>query len=56
MLLTDPLGRHINYLRLSITDRCNMRCFYCMPQEGIVKKEHESVVALSLGRVDIRCR
>ncbi len=30
--LTDAFGRNITYLRLSITDRCNLRCFYCMPQ------------------------
>ena len=30
--LTDSFGRSITYLRLSITDRCNLRCFYCMPQ------------------------
>ena len=29
--LIDPFGRHINYLRISITDRCNLRCRYCMP-------------------------
>jgi len=29
--LTDRFGRHIDYLRISLTDRCNMRCFYCMP-------------------------
>ena len=45
MQLTDSLGRTINYLRLSVTDRCNMRCFYCMPMEGIVKKEHEAVLS-----------
>lgn len=45
MQLTDSLGRQINYLRLSVTDRCNMRCFYCMPKEGIVKKEHEAVLS-----------
>ena len=44
MQLTDSLGRNINYLRLSVTDRCNMRCFYCMPKEGIVKKVHEAVL------------
>ncbi len=38
--LTDSFGREIRYLRLSITDRCNLRCQYCMPTEGIdiVKK------------------
>ena len=44
MQLTDSLGRNINYLRLSVTDRCNMRCFYCMPKEGITKKEHGLVL------------
>jgi len=45
MQLTDSIGRNINYLRLSVTDRCNMRCFYCMPKEGIVKKGHEAVLS-----------
>ena len=30
--LTDPFGRHIEYVRLSVTDKCNLRCFYCMPE------------------------
>ncbi len=33
--LKDSHGRHINYLRLAVTDRCNLRCFYCMPEKGI---------------------
>ena len=33
--LTDAFGRSMKYLRLSVTDRCNLRCFYCMPHEGI---------------------
>ena len=33
--LVDNFGRPIHYLRLAVTDRCNMRCFYCMPHEGI---------------------
>ena len=45
MELTDSHGRTINYLRLSITDRCNMRCFYCMPKEGIVNKGHDAVLS-----------
>ncbi len=32
-LLIDPFGRQINYLRLSVTDRCNFRCIYCMSEE-----------------------
>jgi cyclic pyranopterin phosphate synthase len=31
-LLIDPLGRRIDYLRLSVTDKCNLRCFYCLPK------------------------
>ena len=34
-MLTDNHGRKINYLRLAVTDRCNLRCFYCMPPEGL---------------------
>lgn len=33
--LYDNHGREINYLRLAVTDRCNLRCFYCMPAKGI---------------------
>ena len=33
--LTDRFGRHHNYLRISLTDRCNLRCTYCMPANGI---------------------
>ena len=31
----DQFGRRIEYLRISVTDRCNFRCLYCMPQEGL---------------------
>jgi molybdenum cofactor biosynthesis protein A len=34
-VLLDNHGRKINYLRLAVTDRCNLRCFYCMPEEGL---------------------
>ncbi len=34
-MLSDNHGRKINYLRLAVTDRCNLRCFYCMPEEGL---------------------
>lgn len=33
--LTDTFGRHHNYLRISISERCNLRCRYCMPEEGV---------------------
>ena len=35
MSLIDNHGREINYVRLAVTDRCNLRCFYCMPESGI---------------------
>jgi cyclic pyranopterin phosphate synthase len=35
MPLTDRFGRSINYLRISVTDRCNLRCVYCLPGEGV---------------------
>src|SRR5512137_536191 len=34
-LLTDRFGRVINNLRISVTDRCNFRCRYCMPEQGM---------------------
>ncbi len=34
-MLIDKFGREINYARIAVTDRCNLRCFYCMPKEGI---------------------
>jgi molybdenum cofactor biosynthesis protein A len=34
-VLIDNHGRTVNYLRLAVTDKCNLRCFYCMPEEGI---------------------
>jgi cyclic pyranopterin phosphate synthase len=44
MSLIDSYGRKINYLRLSVTDRCNLRCRYCMPAEGIPKVEHKDIL------------
>lgn len=44
--MKDTLGRNINYLRISVTDRCNLRCMYCMPEEGICKKEHLDILKL----------
>jgi len=43
-ILTDQFGRTINYLRLSVTDRCNLRCLYCMPIEGIGRITHDEVM------------
>lgn len=43
--MRDQFGRRINYLRLSVTDRCNLRCFYCMPPGGIEKVGHDEVLS-----------
>jgi len=42
--MLDHKGRTIDYLRVSLTDRCNLRCIYCMPEEGIVKKTHNDIM------------
>ncbi|GLI34964.1 GTP 3',8-cyclase MoaA [Desulforhabdus amnigena] len=41
---TDSYHRRIDYLRLSITDRCNLRCLYCMPAGGIPKLDHDGIL------------
>jgi cyclic pyranopterin phosphate synthase len=46
MELKDKMGRTISYLRLSVTDRCNQRCIYCIPQEGIDFTSYENVLRL----------
>ena len=45
MGLRDGHGRRINYLRLSVTDRCNLRCFYCMPSDGVSDLGHTSILS-----------
>lgn len=45
MALYDPFGRSINYLRLSVTDRCNLRCIYCMPASGVHAIKHSDVLS-----------
>ncbi len=42
--MKDRFGREITYLRLSVTELCNLRCRYCMPEEGICKKRHEEML------------
>ena len=42
--MKDQFGREINYLRLSVTDRCNLRCRYCMPEDGVCKKLHDDML------------
>lgn len=42
--MRDSFGREITYLRLSVTELCNLRCRYCMPEDGICKKRHEEML------------
>ena len=42
--MIDRLGRDITYLRISVTDKCNLRCRYCMPEEGVCKKNHTDML------------
>jgi cyclic pyranopterin phosphate synthase len=44
--LVDPFGRKLSYLRISITDHCNYRCIYCMPDGGVPKLTHDEVLSL----------
>ena len=63
--MIDQHGRNITYLRISVTDKCNLRCRYCMPEDGICKKDHADMltedeivsaveVAASLGITKVR--
>ncbi|MGB5188553.1 GTP 3',8-cyclase MoaA [Robiginitalea sp.] len=45
-MLIDNHNRVINYVRLAVTDRCNLRCNYCMPEEGIAFSKRESLLSL----------
>ena len=42
--MTDQYGREITYLRMSVTELCNLRCRYCMPEEGVCKKDHTQML------------
>jgi cyclic pyranopterin phosphate synthase len=44
MAFRDGFGREIDYLRISVTDRCNLRCRYCMPAEGVVALRHDDIL------------
>lgn len=44
--MLDTIGRKVNYLRISVTDLCNLRCKYCMPEEGLCKKSHEDILRI----------
>ena len=42
--MTDSYGREINYLRVSVTDLCDLRCRYCMPADGVCKRDHSEMM------------
>lgn len=44
--MKDTFEREITYLRISLTDLCNLRCTYCMPPEGVKKQEHRQILSL----------
>ncbi len=43
--MLDSYNRHINYLRISVTDKCNLRCKYCMPVSGVPYIEHDRILS-----------
>jgi len=43
--MLDKFNRKIDYLRISVTDRCNLRCTYCMPEEGVAPKSHSDILS-----------
>lgn len=57
--MLDSFGRRIHYLRLSVTDLCNLRCVYCMPAEGCAKLEHRDILRveelITVARAAVRC-
>ena len=44
--MKDIHGRTIDYLRISLTDRCNFRCIYCMPEEGVCQLSHDDILRI----------
>jgi len=44
--MKDDFGREIYYLRISVTDLCNLRCIYCMPEDGVEKRRREDVMTI----------
>ncbi len=57
-MLLDSYNRRLNYLRISLTDRCNLRCIYCMPEQGVPKLFHEDILTyeelMRLARLSVR--
>ena len=53
--MKDGLGRNIDYLRISLTDRCNLRCIYCMPEHGVQSIPHRCILTLEEVSRAIEC-
>ena len=57
--MQDGFGRTIDYLRLSVTDLCNYRCRYCMPEEGVPKRAHGDILSVEecveIGTAAVAC-
>ena len=46
--MRDQYGRELRDLRISLTDRCNLRCVYCMPAEGVPDRPHDDILRFGL--------
>ena len=57
--MIDHYGRNITYLRLSVTDLCNLRCLYCMPEGGVEKLPHSAILSVEeierIVKTAVRC-
>jgi GTP 3',8-cyclase len=54
-VLRDRFNRSITYLRVSVTDRCNFRCVYCMPAEGIIWRPHHEILTFEEIKTFVEC-
>ncbi len=52
--ILDSCRRTINYLRISVTDRCNLRCIYCMPPEGVPQMSHSEILSYEEIRIIVQ--
>ena len=57
--MRDSFGRNIDYLRISVTDRCNLRCIYCMPEEGVKSMDPDAILRgheiVAIARIAAEC-
>lgn len=53
--MIDRAGREIDYIRISVTDRCNLRCCYCMPEEGTSLISHQEILTFEEIEMIVRC-